>query len=418
MAARLEVLSGKGKGKVFDLPATGEVDIGNRKAAKISIRDPWISYNHAKIVGEDGRLFIEDLGSSNGTWVDGAKIKRHELSDGLLLYFGKTKVRVLGAGAPGSAAPAGGGEDKAWYDKALEGGEAGEATRAGPRVRKLEAELAEERRMREALEKFLDLPPGSSVGDAARAGALEQEVRELQAKLEAASASGQGAAEAAQALEEERARAEKARREHMSKLVELEGKVQQAEAKAVDLEGRLKQKTEQAHKDVERAREKVQAELDELRAALEEARKSNAELASGGDDALAAERERGDRLEKELEEWRDKARATEERVVELERALEEAKQAAEAAAAAPSGPSEDVETIKTQLWAAVQEAAKWKEEAARAGEEAAQFKEEHAKVVAEIDEISMEQIEVEDELKRQIAALEERVRQLEGGATV
>lgn len=417
MAARLEVLSGKGKGKVFDLPAAGEVDIGNRKAAKISIRDPWISYNHAKIVGEDGRLFIEDLGSSNGTWVDGAKIKRHELREGLLLYFGKTKVRVIGADAP-AGAPAGGGDERAWYDKALEGGAAGDAARAGPRVRKLEAELAEERRMCEALEKFLDLPTGSSVGDAARAGALEQQVRELQAKLEAASASGQGAAEAAQALEEERARAEKARREHMSKLVELEGKVQQAEAKAVDLESRLKQKTEQASKDVERAREKVQAELDELRSALEEARKSNAELASGGDDALAAERERGDRLEKELEEWRDKARATEERVVELERALEEAKQAAEAAAAAPSGPSEDVETIKSQLWAAVQEAAKWKEEAARAGDEAAQFKEEHAKVVAEIDEISMEQIEVEDELKRTIAALEERVRQLEGGATV
>ncbi|HBP18184.1 MAG TPA: hypothetical protein DEA08_10380, partial [Planctomycetes bacterium] len=89
----------------------GEFDIGNRKSAAISIRDPWISYNHAKIHGQGGRFFIEDLGSSNGTWIDSKKIERQELSGKTLIYFGKTKARFEGAEAPAAAAAGG---DKPW----------------------------------------------------------------------------------------------------------------------------------------------------------------------------------------------------------------------------------------------------------------------------------------------------------------
>lgn len=409
--SKLEILSGKRQGAVVDLPTAGELEIGNRKSAGISIRDPWISYNHAKIVGQSGSFFIEDLGSSNGTWINGARVKRQQLGPNDLIYFGKTKVRFVSEGpAPEEPAPAptAAGGEVPWWDRALQPGDG--AASSGPdtaRMRRLEDELHEERRMRRALERFLELPDGAAAaGDASRAGELEREVSDLRAKLAALDGQGGGADPAAvqAAVAEE---TEKLRREHMSKVVELEGRAAQAEARAVDFEARLKDKSEQVKKEVSRAKEKVQAELDEVKAALDEARKSASEMASGGDAALASERERGDRLERELEQWRSQAREHEERVEALERELGEAQ-----AAAAKGGGEEAVETLKSQLWAAVEEATKWKEEAAKAEEhraEAERWQEEHAKVLQEIDEISMEQIEIEDELNGKISALKERL---------
>ena len=97
MTADLKILSGKRQGFVFHLDEGTDVDIGNRKSAKLSIRDPWISYNHARISGEGGRFFIEDLGSSNGTWINGEKVKRQELNPNDVIYFGKTKVNFMAA---------------------------------------------------------------------------------------------------------------------------------------------------------------------------------------------------------------------------------------------------------------------------------------------------------------------------------
>ena len=142
--AKLQILSGKRQGAVIEL-ATGDVDIGNRKSAKLSIRDPWISYNHAKISGQDGRFYIEDLGSSNGTWINGEKIKRHELTTSVLIYFGKTKVRFTTDGGGGSSASHPKGEDTSpWWDKVLDDkqGKGGGADPA--KVRQLQSELTDQ----------------------------------------------------------------------------------------------------------------------------------------------------------------------------------------------------------------------------------------------------------------------------------
>ncbi|MEZ6183682.1 MAG: FHA domain-containing protein [Planctomycetota bacterium] len=191
--AKLLILSGKRKGLEFELPGEGEVvDIGNRDSAKLAIHDPWISFNHAEIKHVGGRYLIEDQGSSNGTWVlkgTGAeRVERHELTSEDVFALGNTRVRFVG-GAPASAskaapAAADDSDEKPWWDKVIQDDGAGKAD--GQRVRLLKRELAEERRMRQALEKFLDLPAGATVGDAAQAGALEQRVRELESQLEQA----------------------------------------------------------------------------------------------------------------------------------------------------------------------------------------------------------------------------------------
>lgn len=410
MSAKLQILSGKRQGTVFDLPDT-DVDIGNRKSAKLSIRDPWISYNHAKITTQDGKFFIEDLGSSNGTWINGKKITRQELRSNVLIYLGKTKVKFI-VGDEGDIAAEDLGakpEETPWWDRVLEDRE-NRGGAGGARLRRLESELREERRMRQALEKFLGLPRGASVGDAARAGELEARVKELEAKLAAA---GGGADPQAidEAVAAERARGEKLRREQMTTIVELEGKLGHSESKVVELERRLKEKSEQVKKEVSRAKERMQEELENLRQQLDEARQNATQFASGGDEALAAARQHAERLERELDEARAGLKNAEERVEALEQEL------AEARATKPRDGERD-ETLKSQLWAAVEEATKWKEEASRLGEEleaakaeAERWKEEHAQVVQEIDEISMEQIDVEEELNERIRELEGLLRQ-------
>ena len=41
--AKLQILSGKRQGSVIELQNAVDVDVGNRKSAKLSIRDPWMT---------------------------------------------------------------------------------------------------------------------------------------------------------------------------------------------------------------------------------------------------------------------------------------------------------------------------------------------------------------------------------------
>lgn len=392
MAHQLHVLSGKKQGFVLDVGDGDVVDVGNRKTAKLSIRDPWISWNHAKITAEaGGKFFVEDVGSSNGTWVNGEKVKRRELKANDVIHFGKTKVKFAGlaaAGAPAADAPAAaGGAPKApgdapWWDKVIESG-----APPGAGGGATDVQLHEERRMRQALEKFLDLPRGASVGEVARAGALESRVRELEAQLEAAKkaldeAKAAPAAPAADAEAQERA--ERARQELTKKVVELESNAAASETRIVDLERRLKDLAESNKKEVTRARERHEAELAALKADLEQERstaKASAE-GQGRDAALQAVRSQADALSAEVSSLREKLRAAEQKLDDQAREFESTR--------ALDGGS--VEALRSALEASKAEALHWREE--------------HAKVVQEIDEISMEQIEIEDGLKARIAELE------------
>lgn len=395
MAHQLHVLSGKKQGFVLDVGDGDVVDVGNRKTAKLSIRDPWISWNHAKITAEaGGKFFVEDVGSSNGTWVNGEKVKRRELKANDVIHFGKTKVKFAGLAKGGDAPaaevkdvvgeakkPAG---DAPWWDKVIESGAAPAAGAGGGAA---EVQLLEERRMRQALEKFLDLPRGASVGDVARAGALEARVRELEAQLEAARKGAAEAAEAARAAPaapsgdaEALERAERARQELTKKVVELESNASAAETRTVDLERRLKELTESNKKEVARTRERHEAELAALKADLEQERSTS--KAQGGDAALQAVRSQSEALAAEVASLREKLRAAEQKVDDQAREFESSR--------ALDGGS--VEALRSALEASKAEALHWREE--------------HAKVVQEIDEISMEQIEIEDGLKARIAELE------------
>lgn len=66
-----------------------EVTIGRNPACDIHIDNLAVSNFHARISSEGEKFFVEDLGSLNGTFLDGKKIEREELAEGASVTVGK-----------------------------------------------------------------------------------------------------------------------------------------------------------------------------------------------------------------------------------------------------------------------------------------------------------------------------------------
>ena len=69
--------------------------IGRGRAADAVLSEPTISRAHAAIAyeGTDG-FFVQDLGSTNGTTVNGERNERTLLADGDEIQMGKLRIRV------------------------------------------------------------------------------------------------------------------------------------------------------------------------------------------------------------------------------------------------------------------------------------------------------------------------------------
>jgi hypothetical protein len=66
--------------------------VGRQSTCDITITDPNISRQHAEIRPHDDGYLLVDLGSTNGTRINGARIAQHELVDGDELGFGNTTL--------------------------------------------------------------------------------------------------------------------------------------------------------------------------------------------------------------------------------------------------------------------------------------------------------------------------------------
>ena len=75
------------------------ISLGRDTGNDIVIDHPSVSRNHARIHRENGRYFVEDLSSMNGTQVNGKPVKRAPLDVGSVVKLGKVEV---GIGDPGT----------------------------------------------------------------------------------------------------------------------------------------------------------------------------------------------------------------------------------------------------------------------------------------------------------------------------
>jgi pSer/pThr/pTyr-binding forkhead associated (FHA) protein len=68
--------------------------IGRGRGADVVLAEPTISRAHAAIGFEEDTFFVQDLGSTNGTLVNGAREERTALKDGDEIQMGKLILRI------------------------------------------------------------------------------------------------------------------------------------------------------------------------------------------------------------------------------------------------------------------------------------------------------------------------------------
>ena len=106
------------------------VTIGRRPSNDVCIQDRSVSGRHARLTVRDDGTWLEDLGSTNGTWLDGDAVIEHRLEDGDEVLVGKVRLKIHTLDVWGqSPAPA-----EADGREAIEDDEADEARVAAPRA--------------------------------------------------------------------------------------------------------------------------------------------------------------------------------------------------------------------------------------------------------------------------------------------
>ena len=93
----------------FDLSEVFRVAIGRHHSNDVELRSKRVSNYHAEILNEVEGLILRDLGSTNGTYVNGESARRHRLQTGDRLTIGNFEltVRLVPRGASASSGGAG-----------------------------------------------------------------------------------------------------------------------------------------------------------------------------------------------------------------------------------------------------------------------------------------------------------------------
>src|SRR5215813_11669208 len=94
MNPRLIAIAGPVEGLLFDL-AEDEISVGRERSNQLSINDASVSRRHLVIKKSEGKFLVEDLGSHNGTRVNGVPVNERSLEHGDLIAVGDSLFLFL-----------------------------------------------------------------------------------------------------------------------------------------------------------------------------------------------------------------------------------------------------------------------------------------------------------------------------------
>ncbi len=91
----LRVVNGADQGLTVT-DATGPVTIGNAEGNTLRLADPSVSRFHVELSRKGDKVLVKDLGSTNGTVVNGLVLNEAAVPPGTVLHLGHTQVEVTG----------------------------------------------------------------------------------------------------------------------------------------------------------------------------------------------------------------------------------------------------------------------------------------------------------------------------------
>ncbi len=91
--AFLQIVSGARQGLTVPLTTSAPLVVG-RKRGDFILDDPLVSSTHCRIIPRDGKWVIQDLGSTNGTMVDGRLVRETTLRAGVEITIGASRMML------------------------------------------------------------------------------------------------------------------------------------------------------------------------------------------------------------------------------------------------------------------------------------------------------------------------------------
>jgi len=89
---QIRIKTGQQKGKVLQIEGDKPILLGRDPKASLQILDKGVSREHAEIFRVGEMVFIRDLGSRNGTYVNGDQTKEELLREGDVVRIGSTQI--------------------------------------------------------------------------------------------------------------------------------------------------------------------------------------------------------------------------------------------------------------------------------------------------------------------------------------
>lgn len=95
----VRVEAGPEEGRQVSLGARA-LSVGAGGDCGLVLSDPAVSRHHAEIIPTRGGVLVRDLGSTNGSYVAGARIQEAVVAIGGEVQLGSTRLRIIDGGGP------------------------------------------------------------------------------------------------------------------------------------------------------------------------------------------------------------------------------------------------------------------------------------------------------------------------------